>query len=297
MGQRAARLRAKLDENRCHGIPCCWDALSAKMIGEAGFPFTFMSGFAVSAARLGAPDAGLISYAEMADQVRSICAATDIPVIADGDTGYGNALNVERTVKGYAQAGAACIMIEDQLAPKRCGHTKGKMVVERAEAVDRIRAAVHARDAIRAMGGDILILARTDARGTHGIDEALWRAAAFKDAGADILFVEAPQSEAEMAHITKSVPGIHMANMVEGGKTPIPPMERLHALGFRLAIFPLTLMSASMNAIAASLADMKAGRHPADRLMSFDDLKRTVGFDAYYQDELRYSGARKDAAE
>lgn len=297
MGQRAARLREKLSENRCHGIPCCWDALSAKMIGEAGFPFTFMSGFAVSAARLGAPDAGLISYAEMADQVRSICAATDIPVIADGDTGYGNALNVERTVKGYAQAGAACIMIEDQLAPKRCGHTKGKMVVERAEAVDRIRAAVHAREAIRATGGDILILARTDARGTHGIDEALWRAAAFKDAGADILFVEAPQSEAEMAHITKSVPGIHMANMVEGGKTPIPPMERLHALGFRLAIFPLTLMSASMNAIAASLADMKAGRHPADRLMSFDDLKRTVGFDAYYQDELRYSGARKDAAE
>ena len=297
MAAKAKKLRAILNEDRCHMVPCCWDALSAKMIGDAGFPFTFMSGFAVSAARLGLPDAGLISYAEMAGQVRDICAATPIPVIGDGDTGYGNALNVERTVRGYAQAGAACVMIEDQLAPKRCGHTKGKLVVDRAEAIDRIRAAAHARDEVRRAGGDILILARTDARGVIGLDEAIWRANAFRDAGADILFVEAPQSESEMARVTKEAPGIHMANMVEGGKTPIPPMVRLRELGFGLAIFPLTLFSASMRAIEAGLAAMKTERHPADLLMSFDDLKRTVGFDAYYEAETRYAGARKDAAE
>lgn len=297
MAAKAKKLRAILNEDRCHMVPCCWDALSAKMIGDAGFPFTFMSGFAVSAARLGLPDAGLISYAEMAGQVRDICAATPIPVIGDGDTGYGNALNVERTVRGYAQAGAACVMIEDQLAPKRCGHTKGKLVVDRAEAIDRIRAAAYARDEVRRAGGDILILARTDARGVIGLDEAIWRANAFRDAGADILFVEAPQSESEMARVTKEAPGIHMANMVEGGKTPIPPMVRLRELGFGLAIFPLTLFSASMRAIEAGLAAMKTERHPADLLMSFDDLKRTVGFDAYYEAETRYAGARKDAAE
>ena len=297
MAAKAKKLRAILNEDRCHMVPCCWDALSAKMIGDAGFPFTFMSGFAVSAARLGLPDAGLISYAEMAGQVRDICAATPIPVIGDGDTGYGNALNVERTVRGYAQAGAACVMIEDQLAPKRCGHTKGKLIVDRAEAIDRIRAAAYARDEVRRAGGDILILARTDARGVIGLDEAIWRANAFRDAGADILFVEAPQSESEMARVTKEAPGIHMANMVEGGKTPIPPMVRLRELGFGLAIFPLTLFSASMRAIEAGLAAMKTERHPADLLMSFDDLKRTVGFDAYYEAETRYAGARKDAAE
>jgi 2-methylisocitrate lyase-like PEP mutase family enzyme len=233
----------------------------------------------------------------MADQVRNICAATSIPVIGDGDTGYGNALNVERTVRGYAQAGAASVMIEDQLAPKRCGHTKGKLVVDRSEALDRIRAAAHAREEVRRNGGDILILARTDARAVNGLDDAIWRANAFRDAGADILFVEAPQSEAEMARVTKEAPGIHMANMVEGGKTPIPSMGRLHELGFNLAIFPLTLLSAAMRAISESLAAMKVERHPADRLMGFDDLKRIVGFDAYYEAESRYDGARKDAAE
>ncbi|MFN3746029.1 MAG: oxaloacetate decarboxylase [Hyphomicrobiaceae bacterium] len=297
MASKAEKLRAILSEDRCHMVPCCWDALSAKMIGEAGFPFTFMSGFAVSAARLGLPDAGLISYAEMAAQLRDLCAATPVPVIGDGDTGYGNALNVERTVRGYAQAGAAAVMIEDQLAPKRCGHTKGKLVVDRSEALDRIRAAAYARDEVRRAGGDILILARTDARAVHGLDEAIWRANAFRDAGADILFVEAPQSEAEMARVTREAPGIHMANMVEGGKTPIPPMSRLRELGFNFAIFPLTLLSSSMRAISVGLAAMKAERHPADQLMSFDELKRIVGFDAYYAAESRYSGARKDAAE
>lgn len=293
MATSARQLRELLAKQTCYRVPCTWDGLSAKMIGDAGFPLTFMSGFAVAAARLGAPDLGLISYAEMADQVRNICSATSIPVIADGDTGYGNALNVERTVKGYAQAGAAAIMIEDQVAPKRCGHTQGKLVVDRGEAVDRIKAAVHARDQLRSSGGDILILARTDARGTHSLDEALWRARAFKEAGADILFVEAPQSEAEMAEITRVVPGIHMANLVEGGKTPIPSMEALNELGFRIAIFPLTLLSAAMRAIQDSLVEMKAGNHPEARLIGFDAIKEIAGFNAYYAAEKRYAGARK----
>jgi 2-methylisocitrate lyase-like PEP mutase family enzyme len=292
MTSKAQRLRELLAQDTCHMVPSCYDGLSARMIGQAGFAFSFMSGFAVAATRIGAPDLGLISYGEMVDSVRNIAAATPIPVIADGDTGYGNALNVERTVAGYAQAGAAAVMIEDQVAPKRCGHTRGKLVVDRAEAIDRIRAARHAADAVRGQGGDILILARTDARAIHGLDEAIWRANAFRDAGADLLFVEAPKGEPEMARLAREAPGIHMANMVEGGETPIPSMERLHGLGYRFAIFPLTLMSAAARVMAECLAEMKAGRHPGERVMDFAALRREIGFDAYYEAEQRYAGAR-----
>ena len=293
MTAKAATLRKLLTQDICHLVPCCWDGMSAKMIGQAGFAFTFMSGFAVSAARLGEPDLGLISYGEMVDQLRNICSATDMPVIGDGDTGWGNALNVERTVKGFAVAGAASVMIEDQVSPKRCGHTKGKLVVERAEAIDRIKAAAHARDEIRRAGGDIMILARTDARANHGLDEAIWRANAFRDAGADILFIEAPHSEAEMARMICEAPGIHMANMVEGGASPILNQKALRNLGYGLAIFPLTLFSAAMKAVKDSLATMKAGEHPGGALMDFADLRREIGFDAYYHAEGRYAGARK----
>ena len=274
-------------------VPSCWDALSAKMIGQAGFEFTFMSGFAVSAARLAAPDLGLISYGEMADQLRNICAATPIPVIGDGDTGWGNALNVERTVQGYFAAGAASVMIEDQVSPKRCGHTKGKLVVDRIEAVDRIKAAVHAREEIRQGGGDILVLARTDARAMHGLEEAIWRAKAFSDLGADILFIEAPHTEAEMERMIRQAPGIHMANMVEGGATPILAMRELRDLGYGFAIFPLTLMSAAMRAIKDGLAAMQAGEHPAGAVMDFAELRAEIGFDAYYEAEGRYAGKRQ----
>lgn len=285
MTTRATRLRALLSEDKCFAMPCCWDALSAKMIEQAGFPFTFMSGFAVSAARLGQPDLGLISYAEMLDQGRNICAATTIPVIGDGDTGYGNALNVERTVQGYHQAGLASIMIEDQVAPKRCGHTKGKLVVERDEALNRVRAAVNARDEL---DGDILILARTDARAIHGLDEAIWRAQQFAEIGADILFVEAPENEEEMAQLTREAPGIHMANLVEEGTTPILPMDRLHELGYRFAAYPLTLLSASMNSIVQSLAHLDKGKHADVQRLDFADLRKIVGFDTYYNAEQRY---------
>lgn len=288
MSSPAARLRAHLAATPLTVMPCCFDGLSAKLIGDAGFPVTFMSGFAVSAARIGAPDTGLISYGEMVDTGRNVCAATGALVIGDGDTGYGNALNVKRTVRGYAQAGFAAIMIEDQVAPKRCGHTRGKLVVDRTEAVNRIKAAVDAREE----GADILILARTDARHGHGLDEALERAAAFRDAGADLLFVEAPQSVEEMERICREVPGVHMANLVEGGATPLLSHAELQRIGYRLAAYPLTLLSAVTRAMQEALQVIKAGQHPDAALLDFPSLRKAVGFDAYYEEEANYADRR-----
>jgi 2-methylisocitrate lyase-like PEP mutase family enzyme len=281
----ADRLRALLAEPGLLVTPACYDALSARMIERAGFRLSFMSGFAVSAARLGLPDTGLISYAEMAEQGRNICNAVSIPVIGDADTGYGNALNVKRTVRGYAQAGFACAMIEDQLAPKRCGHTRGKQVVGRDEALARIRAAVDARDE----GADILIMARTDARATDGFDEALWRVRAFADEGADIVFLEAPRTEAEMREFCAGVGKPAMANMVEGGDTPLLPPRRLEELGFRIAAYPLTLMNASLAAMQQALAALKAGGTPGG-LLDFAEIRDIVGFPAYYDAERKYAG-------
>jgi 2-methylisocitrate lyase-like PEP mutase family enzyme len=284
----ADRLRTLLAEPRCHTIPACADALTARLIEAEGFPVAFMSGFAVSATRIGEPDVGLLSYGEMVATGRDICAAVSIPVIGDGDTGYGNAVNVRRTVAGYAAAGFAAVMIEDQLAPKRCGHTRGKKVVDRVEAVDRIRAAVDARED----GRDILVLARTDARHEHGLAEAIGRAAAFREAGADILFVEAPRSEGELAEVGRALAGTPlMANFVEGGETPIVPADALAAMGFRIATYPLTLMSVAMAAMIAALRDLRVGRQP-EGLLPFAELRRRVGFDAYYALEARYAGAR-----
>lgn len=288
MTSSTTRLRRLLDEPGIRIMPCCFDALSARLIQQAGFGLSFMSGFATSAARIGAPDTGLISYGEMVQAGRDVCAAVDIPVLGDGDTGYGNALNVKRTVRGYAQAGFAAVMIEDQVAPKRCGHTRGKLVVERDEAVNRIRAAVDAREE----GADIMILARTDARHGHGLDEAIARAAAFAEAGADILFVEAPRSRAEMERITSEAPGRHMANLVEGGDTPLLPPRDLEAVGYRIAAYPLTLLSAAMKAMTLALERISSGGDPADLLMDFGELRRRVGFDDYYAEETRYAGAR-----
>lgn len=284
----AARLRALLAGQTCHVMPCCFDGLSARMIEQAGFAVTFMTGFGVSAARIGAPDLGLMSYGEVIDQGRNICAATSLPVIGDGDTGYGNALNVRRTVEGFARAGFAAIMIEDQLAPKRCGHTRGKAVVDRREAVDRIRAAADAK----AAGADILILARTDARATHGLNEAIARANLFSEAGADFLFVEAPHNRAEMETVLREAPGIHMANMVEGGATPLLPPRELGEIGYRLVAYPLTLLSVAMRAMRDALRTMQDGHHPDALLMDFAELRKVLGFDDYYEDEKRYSGAR-----
>lgn len=280
----ATRLSQLLAEPRLRVMPCCFDALSAQLIERAGFPLTFMSGFAVSAARIGAPDTGLISYGEMLDQGRNLCAAVDIPVIGDADTGYGNAMNVRRSVRGYASAGFACAMIEDQVQPKRCGHTRGKQVVDRAEAVARVRAAVDARDA----GADILVMARTDARATHGLDEALWRARAFADLGADLLFVEAPTSRDEMERICRDSTVPQMANMVEGGDTPVLPPAELEALGYRIAAYPLTLLSSAVRAMQDALLALGRGEAPKG-LLPFAELREVVGFETYDREQARYA--------
>ncbi len=267
-------------------MPCCFDAFSARLIERAGFPLTFMSGFAVSSARLGLPDTGLISYGEMLDQGRNICQAVSIPVIGDGDTGYGNPLNIRRTVRGYANSGFACIMLEDQESPKRCGHTRGKSVVDRAEAVTRIRAAVDEREA----GADILIMARTDARHTHGLEEALWRCQAFADQGADIIFLEAPRSRQEMEQFCSAIPGYKMANIVEGGDTPALPPQELETIGYDIAAYPLTLLSSAARAMSDALTALRQG-DPAPGMLSFSELREVVGFNEYDQSLSHYQEA------
>jgi 2-methylisocitrate lyase-like PEP mutase family enzyme len=290
MNAGSQRLRELLRGPQLLRMPCCFDALSGRMIERAGFPLTFMSGFAVAAARLAMPDTGLLTYAEMLDQGRSILEAVTIPVIGDADTGYGNPANVHRTVDGYARAGFAGIMIEDQLAPKRCGHTRGTEVVARSEALARIRAAVDARDS----GADILIMARTDARATHGMDEALWRMQAFADLGADILFLEAPRDEAEMRAFCEHVPGPKMANMLEEGVTPVLPPQRLEEIGYKIAAYPLTLLNCAVYAMQEALAELSAGTTP-QRRVDFAGIREIVGFDAYDRLLARYATDDREA--
>jgi 2-methylisocitrate lyase-like PEP mutase family enzyme len=279
----ASRLRSLLARPGLLTMPGCHDAISARLIEEAGFELGFMSGFAVSAARLAMPDAGLISYGELVEQGRNICRAVTIPLIGDGDTGFGSAQNVKRTVQGYADAGFACIMLEDQVAPKRCGHTEGKSVIGRDEALMRIRAAVDARDA----GADILIMARTDARACISLDEALERCRAFRQIGADITFLEAPLDEEEMRQYCSSVDGPRMANLIEGGRTPLLRPWQLEAIGYTIAVYPLTMLNVSIAAMRAALQELRDGRAAA-AAMDFEALKAAVGFPQYYAEEARY---------
>ena len=279
-----SRLRELLSTNKLISMPGCYDAMSARLIERAGFEATFMGGFAVSASRIGMPDTGLISYTEMLDQGTNICTAVSIPVIGDGDTGYGNALNVQRTVRGYARAGFACVMIEDQVAPKRCGHTRGKQTVDRAEARARIQAAVDAREA----GNDILVMARTDANATEGFEEALERARMFIDIGADITFLEAPTNEEQMRTYCAEVPGYKMANMVEQGDTPVLSPTALQDIGYNIAIYPITLMLAGIRAMEQALASLACGEVPPEAA-EFAHLRDIVGFPDYYEAEKRYA--------
>lgn len=280
----ADRLRERLAEGRLLQMPGAFDAMSARLIEEAGFPLAFMSGFAVSASHLAGPDAGLVSLGEMLDRGGEICAATRLPVIGDGDTGFGNAVSARRTVQAYARAGFACIMLEDQVSPKRCGHTQGKQVVPRAEAETRLQAALDARDE----GADILVMARTDARGPLGLDEALERVRRFREMGADITFLEAPEDESEMAAYCEAVDGPKMANMIEQGRTPVLPPDRLEALGYRIAVYPLTQLSAAIGAMRASLAQLGRGEAPTG-VLDFAELTEAVGFGRYHQLAERYS--------
>ena len=285
----ATKLREKIANGDFMPMPCCFDALSAKMIEQAGFGVTFMSGFAASASRLGQPDLGLMSYAEVVDQARNITDAISIPVIADGDTGYGNAMNVRRTVEGFAKAGCAGVLIEDQLAPKRCGHTPGKDVVGRDEAFDRIKAAVDAREE----GTDILIMVRTDANHTHGLEEAIHRGKRYQEIGADIIFIEAPKTVEEMETICREVPGCHMANIVEGGLTPNLAMDQLRDVGFQLVAYPLTLLAASMQAMKHTLELMRDDLPRGEHLMDFEELRDRIGFNDYYETSQVYETSRR----
>jgi 2-methylisocitrate lyase-like PEP mutase family enzyme len=266
-------------------VPTCFDALSARLGQQAGFPVGFMSGFGVAATRLGMPDAGLISFTEMVDQLRSICNATPgLPMIGDGDTGYGNAMNVRRTVIEYAKAGAACIMIEDQVTPKRCGHFEGKQVVSREEARMKIRAAVEAgREA------GILILARTDARAVHGFEAALQRCRDFEEEGADIVFLEAPVSEQELRDFIRAMRQPTMANFAPGGKTPMLSQAVQKEIGVRLSVYHPMLFSAvrAMQDALAALRSGDAGKAPA--MAAFDEVKRAVGLPEHDALERRYA--------
>jgi 2-methylisocitrate lyase-like PEP mutase family enzyme len=231
-GRRAA-LAARLRARQFTVVPGIYDMISAKLADRAGFPVLYMTGYGTVASLLGLPDAGLASYTEMAERAGRFAGGISVPLIADGDTGYGGLLNVRHTVRGYEAAGVAAIQIEDQEFPKKCGHTPGKRVVSLKQAVRRIEVAVDSRSS-----ADFLIVARTDARAPSGLDEALRRAEAFDRAGADVIFLEAPESEAEIAATLKVTSKPVLLNLVEGGKTPILPPERLRALGVTIALHP-----------------------------------------------------------
>ena len=284
------KLREILTEKKFIPVPSCFDTLSAKLIEQANFDVTFMSGFAASASRIGSPDLGLMTFSEVLDQANNICNAIEIPMIVDGDTGYGNAMNVRRTLKECSKAGCAGILIEDQLAPKRCGHTPGKDVVGRDEAFDRIRAA----NDMRNEGYDILIMARTDANHTHGLTEAIERAQKFYELGADILFIEAPKNEKEMMTICKEVPGHKIANIVEGGITPNLSMKDLSDIGYKMAVYPLTVLSSAMKAMIKSLDLLMKDEERSDLLIDFTDLRKRVGFNDYYEISSKYETSKRD---
>jgi 2-methylisocitrate lyase-like PEP mutase family enzyme len=265
--------------------PGCYDAFSARLIEQAGFRAAYMTGFGTSASVLGQPDTGLISFAEMAGHARNIASTLGIPLIADADTGYGNALNTYRTVRAYAQAGVAAVQIEDQVAPKKCGHTKGKAIIPLGEMVGKVRAAADAR-----AEQDIVLVIRTDARAVAGFDEALERCLAFREAGADVLFFEAPETERELETIAQRIRAPLLVNLVEGGKTPLLPRSRLEALGYKIAIYPATLLvtvAKAMQRQLRRLANEDAYGPNADQI-TFEELKTLVGFPDYYAMEAKY---------
>lgn len=275
----AARLRAAIARGGLV-VPSCYDALGFRMIARAGFPAAFLSGFSVSAARLGMPDAGLLSYGEMADQARNVAAAAPLPLIVDADTGFGNAQNVQRTVRGLAAAGAACLMLEDQVSPKRDFGAPGA-VVSREEALHRVKAAIRAREA----GADILVIARTDARNAsgpaRGLDEALWRARAFEALGADILFVTGPHDEGELARIRTATLRPLIVQVDEPGRAALAP-ARVHALGFAIALYGVSLVFAAAGAFRDALATIRRGEAlAAARVVTPAELAEIVGVEEY----------------
>jgi methylisocitrate lyase len=242
---RSARLRHRLDRPGITIAPAVYDCLTARLAEQAGFEIAFTSGFGMAATMLGCPDIGLLTASEMLDRLRHICRAVAIPVIADADTGYGNPLNVIRTVEEAVAAGAAGIILEDQEWPKRCGHFEGKRVIARNDHVQKIRAALRAR-----ADSGLVIVARTDARAVLGLDEAIERGRAYAEAGADVIFVEAPQSRDELMQIASRLSGVPLfANIIEGGKTPALTARELEEMGYKLCAFALSGLLAATRAI------------------------------------------------
>ncbi len=265
------RLRTLLETARPVLAPGCYDALGARLVEEAGFSAVYMTGFGTSAGLLGRPDVGLVSMSEMADNARRIVEAVELPVIADADTGYGNPINVVRTVREYERAGVAALHIEDQVAPKKCGHMEGKQVVSAPEMVAKLKAAVDAR-----VSPELVIIARTDARAVEGLDAALDRAARYLEAGADVLFIEAPQSVDEVRAIAAAFPKAPLLfNYAEGGKTPAVDHTLLAELGFAIVIFPIATLLASTRAMRTVLAKIRIDGSPINVL---SDLPRFAEF-------------------
>ena len=281
------RLRAMLKEPGLIVAPGAYDGFSARLIEAAGFAAVYMTGAGAAASYLGQPDLGLMTLTEMAAQAGRLAGCVSLPVLADADTGYGNVLNVVRTVREYERAGVAGLHLEDQVAPKRCGHIAGKQVIPTREFMDKIRAAVEYRT-----DPDFVIIARTDARAVTGLDDAIDRGNRYAEAGADVVFVEAPQSEGEIRRVARGVSAPLLINMVPGGKTPPMKLTDLERLGFKIAIFPSVCMAAAVPAMEHALARLKEtgvdwdeGNRPGPI-----ELFRKVGFDWWHAIEEKFAG-------
>ena len=284
----AARLRALLESGRTIVAPGAFDPLAARLVEEAGFPAVYMTGFGTSAALLGRPDVGLLTMTEMVDNAARIAACVDIPVIADADTGYGNPLNVIRTVGAYEAAGVAGIHLEDQVAPKKCGHMEDKLVIPAEEMAAKVRAAVEARTQ-----PEFLIIARTDARAAEGLERALERGRMYRDAGADALFIEAVVTEQEAEQAVRAFPGVPLLfNWAEGGKTPPLSLDRLTELGYRIVIFPISTLLAATAAMRRVLREIAETGTPAAamrELPAFGEFVDFIGLPQVRAAEQRYA--------
>jgi carboxyvinyl-carboxyphosphonate phosphorylmutase len=283
-----ARLRELLAAPGPLVAPGAYDALSARLVEQAGFDVVYMTGFGTTASLIGRPDVGLLSAAEMVDNAGRIAAAVDVPVIADADTGYGNAINVVRTVRAYEQAGVAGLHLEDQVSPKRCGHLSGKAVIDAEEMAGKVRAAVAAR-----RDPALVLIARTDAAAVHGVDEAIRRGRLYADAGADALFVEAPTSEEDLTRIAGALRDVAplVFNWAEGGRTPPLSLQRIGELGFSLVLFPIGTLLAATAGIRSLLAGLRSeGVPPLAGLPTFAEFTDLIGLPEVQDLEQRFSG-------
>lgn len=290
---KSAKLRKLINNKHSIIVPGAYDALSARIADNLGFKAIFHTGYGTAASVFGLPDIGLVSFKEMVDHVRNICDATNVPVIADADTGYGNSINTMRTIRAYIQAGAAGLILEDQKWPKKCGHMKGKEVIESDEMAYKIQAAVEARDEEKS---DLVIIARTDSYASGGIEESLKRIKLYQKAGADVLFVEAPLDSNDLKKISRAVNSPLLLNQLEGGKTPIIKFNEAQRLGFKIVLYPLTSLFVAAQGIKEAMSYMIENKTSAgmkNDLMDFNQLNDLVNLDSFYKLEKQYSSRRK----